>query len=339
MSSCLSVTGGSSQSGSSTESIPASCEPNLGLSGLGLPDSPAPSASELPPAAAAVEEIPARLGLTQAAVESRYPNLQPGDRIVFPDAMSPITQSPEAIGRLYGINAETMRQHNPYHSPGDPVAVPRVNDDTCMLKPEPEPRISKPEGVCEADLARAQQAYDQLSITDRVVAFLGSTDPVGLNAAERFQSRCEAMPDSIRESDFIGAQQDLAAYDAAVANGRYTLSARDAIALRDHVSLMRDVYTPTDGYSFEVEPSQQEQLYPQWQELRSKNDHDYARYLPWSAGNSASPPTGDVAKDLQAEEIRRVRLDFVMSVFDVLDGAAGPTGGLSSPTPGPPVRN
>jgi hypothetical protein len=210
------------------------------------------------------------LGLTEEAVQARYPNLQAGDRIVFSGGFAADAPSLEEIGRPYGINAETMSQHNPYYRSGEPAVVPPQNDTVCSLPPPPEPWVSKPEGVCDADLARAQAANAERPMIDRVLSMLSGSDPVGVRAAERFQQQCEAMPDAMREADLQQAQQELATYDAQAVAGNYTLSAPDAIALRQQVDLMRDVYAPTNGPAFEVAASEQEHLYPQWQELKGE---------------------------------------------------------------------
>lgn len=331
MAACLSVTGGSSSPSGTTGLSPNGCEPEPGL-GLGTASNPSSTPASLPPASAAVEDIPTRLGLTEAAVQARYPNLQPGDRIVFSGGFAADSPSLEEIGKPYGINAETMSQHNPYHRSGEPAVVPLQNDTVCSLPPPPEPWVSKPEGVCEADLVRAQAADAEQPMIDRVLAMVGASDPVGLKAAERFQRQCEAMPDAMREADLQQAQQELAAYDAQVVAGNYTLSAPDAIALRQQVDLMRDVYTPTDGPAFEVAASEQEQLYPQWQELKAQNDYDAAVNWPFTGVVPSSAPTGNVAADLQAEQNRRTRLDFVISATDLLGSHQD---AVNSPTPAP----
>jgi A nuclease of the HNH/ENDO VII superfamily with conserved WHH len=282
-------------------------------------------------APASKSEIAERLGIDETTLDSRYPDLKPGDRIVMPEASRLLPESPAEVGKRYGINEETMRQHNPHYQMGDPVAVPQQNDTMCRVAPPPEPMITKPAGVCDAPLKAAQAEWDSRSWVMRTL--LTKSDPVGVSPrpiadAERFQSACEALPDSMRKVDFDRSRHTLAEYDA----GRLALSPYEGRALRQEAGLLNDVYFPADGPVVKAAPQPAEVELTLQENLRFSNNIAMALTFPFSA------PCG-IARNMGADEGKveaclNQALAF-MDVAEVMPSMRGSMRGSSAPlTPG-----
>lgn len=150
--------------------------------------------------------------------------------------------------------------------------------------PSPPPKLlTRKPGRCREPLEKAQQAYADKSLLDKLLTPKDAWgNPKDQLAPKLFKQQCEQWPDQLPESFLDEQQQRLNDH----LSGRISLPPEESLRLRCNLSLLNDIYRP--GPRFEASLSNKEQAWLDERNLRFGNSLSMALLGPIFGGPAAA---------------------------------------------------